>query len=47
MEIYDQKQAGRPVIAARLTDKMGVSAPTVWNTVHRMQREVPAGEAQA
>src|SRR5690349_18151648 len=39
MEIYDQKQAGRPVIAARLTDKMGVSAPTVWNTVHRMQRD--------
>ena len=32
-------RAGRPVIAARLTEKMGVSAPTVWNTVHRMQRD--------
>ena len=30
---------GRVVIAARLTEKMGVSAPTVWNTVQRMQRD--------
>ena len=30
---------GRVVIAARLTDKMGVKAPTVWNTVRRMQRD--------
>jgi len=39
MEIYDMMRAGRTVIAARLTEKMGVSAPTVWNTVHRMQRD--------
>ena len=39
MEIYDMHRAGRPVIAARLTEKMGVSAPTVWNTVRRMQRD--------
>ncbi len=32
-------RAGRAVIAARLTEKMGVAAPTVWNTVHRMQRD--------
>ena len=39
MEIYNMTQEGRVVIAARLTDKMGVTAPTVWNTVHRMQRD--------
>lgn len=39
MEIYDMHRAGRPVIAARLTEKMGVSGPTVWNTVRRMQRD--------
>lgn len=39
MEIYDMTRADRPVIAARLTEKMSVSAPTVWNTVHRMQRD--------
>ncbi len=39
MEIYDMMRAERPVIAARLTEKMGVTAPTVWNTVHRMQRD--------
>lgn len=39
MEIYDMTRAQRPVIAARLTEKMGVTAPTVWNTVHRMQRD--------
>ena len=48
MEIYDWSREGRPVIAARLTEKMGVTAPTVWNTVHRMQRdglvEIDAGE---
>jgi DtxR family Mn-dependent transcriptional regulator len=38
MEIYDMTRAGR-AIAARLTEKMGVTAPTVWNTVHRMQRD--------
>src|SRR5512134_1012998 len=39
MEIYDMDRAGQTVIAARLTEKMGVTAPTVWNTVHRMQRD--------
>ncbi len=39
MEIYDMRRDGRSVIAARLTEKMGVAAPTVWNTVHRMQRD--------
>ena len=39
MEIYDMSRAGQSVIAARLTEKMGVAAPTVWNTVHRMQRD--------
>lgn len=39
MEIYDMTRAGRAVIAARLTEKMGVAAPTVWNTVHRMERD--------
>jgi DtxR family Mn-dependent transcriptional regulator len=39
MEIYDMTRAEQPVIAARLTEKMGVTAPTVWNTVHRMQRD--------
>jgi DtxR family Mn-dependent transcriptional regulator len=39
MEIYDMTRAGTRVIAARLTEKMGVAAPTVWNTVHRMQRD--------
>jgi DtxR family Mn-dependent transcriptional regulator len=39
MEIYDMSRAGQPVIAARLTEKMGVTAPTAWNTVHRMQRD--------
>jgi DtxR family Mn-dependent transcriptional regulator len=39
MEIYDMSRAGQTVIAARLTEKMGVTAATVWNTVHRMQRD--------
>jgi DtxR family Mn-dependent transcriptional regulator len=39
MEIYDMTRGDKAVIAARLTEKMGVTAPTVWNTVHRMQRD--------
>lgn len=39
MEIYDMTREGHVVIAARLTEKMAVAAPTVWNTVHRMQRD--------
>ena len=32
-------RAGQAVIAARLAEKMEVSAATSWNTVHRMQRD--------
>jgi DtxR family transcriptional regulator, iron-dependent repressor len=39
MEIYDKTREGRAVIAARLADKMAVSAPTVWNTIRRMHRD--------
>ncbi|HZP57176.1 MAG TPA: metal-dependent transcriptional regulator [Dehalococcoidia bacterium] len=39
MEIYDMTRSGRVVIAARLVEKMGVAAATVWNTVHRMERD--------
>src|SRR5438128_3009521 len=39
MEIYDKTREGRAVIAARLAEKMAVSAPTVWNTIRRMQRD--------
>ena len=39
MEIYDKSREGRAVIAARLAEKMAVSAPTVWNTIRRMQRD--------
>jgi DtxR family Mn-dependent transcriptional regulator len=37
MEIYDMSFAAQPVIAARLSEKMGVTGPTAWNTVHRMK----------
>ena len=39
MEIYDLNRAEKPAIAARLMEKMGVAAPTVSNTVHRMERD--------
>ncbi len=39
MEIYDLTLAERVIIVARLTERMGVSAPTVWKTVHRMERD--------
>jgi DtxR family Mn-dependent transcriptional regulator len=39
MEIYDMTSAGRVMIAARLVEKMNVSAPTVWKAVRRMQRD--------
>lgn len=49
MEIYDQTyaarvyderaRAGHGVIAARLTEKMGVAPATVWHTVDRMKRD--------
>jgi len=38
-EIYDLRQGGRAVIAARLAERIGVSAPTAWATLQRMQRD--------
>jgi DtxR family Mn-dependent transcriptional regulator len=38
-EIYDQRQDGKTVIAARLAERSGVSAPTAWATLQRMQRD--------
>ena len=37
--VYNMIREGRTVIAARLTERMGVAAPTVWATVQRMQRD--------
>lgn len=37
--VYNMIREGRTVIAARLTEKMGVAAPTVWATLQRMQRD--------
>ncbi len=37
--IYDLAGSGMPVIGARLAKHMGVSAPTVTETLHRMGRE--------
>lgn len=38
-EIYDLHQDGKTVIAARLAERIGVSAPTAWATLQRMQRD--------
>ena len=38
-EIYDQLGDGKSVIAARLAERIGVSAPTAWATLQRMQRD--------
>ena len=38
-EIYDLRQGGKAVIAARLAERSGVSAPTAWATLQRMQRD--------
>ena len=37
--VYNMFREGRTVIAARLTEKIGVAAPTVWATLQRMQRD--------
>jgi DtxR family Mn-dependent transcriptional regulator len=37
--VYNMLGEGRTVIAARVTEKMGVAAPTVWATLKRMQRD--------
>jgi DtxR family Mn-dependent transcriptional regulator len=37
--IYTMRREGLPVIAARLKDRKGVSAPTAWATLKRMERD--------
>lgn len=37
--IYNRVRDGKTVIAARLAEKLGVAAPTVWATLQRMQRD--------
>lgn len=37
--IYDYRANGTTVIAARLADAIGVSSPTAWATLRRMQRD--------
>jgi DtxR family Mn-dependent transcriptional regulator len=38
-EIYDLREDGKTVIAARLAERIGVSAPTAWATLRRMERD--------
>jgi len=37
--IYTMQQEGDPVIAARIKERRGVSAPTAWATLKRMERD--------
>jgi DtxR family Mn-dependent transcriptional regulator len=37
--IYTMQREGTPVIAARLKERKGVSAPTAWATLKRMERD--------
>jgi DtxR family Mn-dependent transcriptional regulator len=37
--IYTMQREGDPVIAARIKERRGVSAPTAWATLKRMQRD--------
>jgi DtxR family Mn-dependent transcriptional regulator len=37
--IYTMRREGSPVIAARVKDRKGVSAPTAWATLKRMERD--------
>jgi DtxR family Mn-dependent transcriptional regulator len=37
--IYTMKREGSPVIAARVKERKGVSAPTAWATLRRMERD--------
>jgi DtxR family Mn-dependent transcriptional regulator len=37
--IYTMKREGPPVIAARVKERKGVSAPTAWATLKRMERD--------
>ncbi len=38
-EIYNLNTEGKTVIAARLAERIGVSSPTSWATLQRMQRD--------
>ena len=38
-EIYNLLEDGKSVIAARLAERIGVSLPTAWATLQRMQRD--------
>ncbi|OGO51916.1 MAG: hypothetical protein A2148_04510 [Chloroflexi bacterium RBG_16_68_14] len=38
-EIYNLLADGKTVIAARLAERIGVSSPTAWATLQRMQRD--------
>jgi DtxR family Mn-dependent transcriptional regulator len=37
--IYTMRREGAPVIAARVKERKGVSAPTAWATLKRMERD--------
>jgi DtxR family Mn-dependent transcriptional regulator len=37
--IYTMRREGMPVIAARVKERKGVSAPTAWATLKRMERD--------
>ena len=37
--IYTMRREGSPVIAARVKERKGVSAPTAWATLKRMERD--------
>src|SRR3990172_7165065 len=37
--IYTMRREGTPVIAARVKERKGVSAPTAWATLKRMERD--------
>jgi DtxR family Mn-dependent transcriptional regulator len=37
--IYTMQREGEPVIAARVKERRGVSAPTAWATLKRMERD--------
>src|SRR5439155_17746023 len=37
--LYTMKREGAPIIAARVKERKGVSAPTAWATLKRMERD--------
>ena len=37
--IYTMQREGAPIIAARIKERKGVSAPTAWATLKRMERD--------